>query len=216
MRRDALTAAIAVLVLTVLLGVAYPLAMTGASQALFPGKADGSRLSRDGQPIGSRLIGQDFLRPVRGADGRAKLDADGAPVTEPDPQYFQSRPSVTGYNPSATTFSNLGPNSKDLRDAIAANAHAYMALEGRYDTQLRREDVPNDAVQTSGSSVDPHISPANARIQAHRIAAVRGLPFDRVLALVDDNTDGRDLGVMGDPGVNVLLLNLALDRETAR
>ncbi|HEY4277171.1 MAG TPA: potassium-transporting ATPase subunit C [Conexibacter sp.] len=216
MRRDLLTAAISVVVLTVLLGLLYPLAMTGASQVIFPSKADGSKVTLDGKAIGSSLIGQDFRKPVIGRDGRPETDADGNPVLAADPKYFQSRPSADSYNPSATAFSNLGPNSKALRDQIAANADAYMRLEGPYDSALRRDAVPNDAVQTSASGVDPEISIDNADIQAHRVAAVRQLPLTRVNALVDQYTDGRDLGVMGDPGVNVLELNLALDRESAR
>jgi K+-transporting ATPase ATPase C chain len=216
MRRDALAAAVSVVVLTVLLGLAYPLAMTGASQVIFPNKADGSKITQNGRVIGSALIGQDFRKPVLGSDGRAKADADGNPVLKADPKYFQSRPSADSYNPSATAFSNLGPNSQALRDQIAANADAYMRLEGPYDSALTRATVPNDAVQTSASGVDPAISVDNARIQAHRVAAVRKLPLARVMALVDHYTDGRDIGVMGDPGVNVLELNLALDRESAR
>jgi K+-transporting ATPase ATPase C chain len=216
MRRDLLTASLAVVVLTVLLGIGYPLAMTGASQVLFPQKAEGSKVSLDGRPIGSHLIGQDFRRPVNGANGKPTLDADGNPVLEADPKYFQSRPSADGYNPSGTAFSNLGPNSADLLAAIRANADAYLGLEGRYVPGLTHADVPPDAVMTSGSGLDPHISVDNARIQAHRIGAVRNLPLARVLALIDDHTDGRDIGVMGDPGVNVLDLNLALDRETQR
>ena len=215
MRRDLIAAAVSVVLMTLLLGVAYPLVMTGASQVLFPHRADGSPLTRDGKPIGSRLIGQDFRRPVLGTDGKPRLDSDGEPVLEADPRYFQSRPSASGYNPAGTTFSNLGPNSVALRDAIEANTVAYLDLERRYAHGLERRDVPGDAVMSSASGVDPHISLANARIQSHRVAAARSLSRARVLELIDDSTDGRDLGVMGDPGVNVLELNLALDREAA-
>jgi K+-transporting ATPase ATPase C chain len=214
MRKDVISSAIAIVVLTLLLGLAYPLLITGVSQVAFPGKADGSRVQRDGKVIGSRLIGQDFRRPVLGPDGKPKQDADGNDILEPDPRYFQSRPSSTGYNAAATAFSNLGPNSKDLRDQIVENQKAYIALEGRYNRGLTPARVPNDAVQTSASSVDPHISLRNARLQAARIASVRHLARQRVLALIDDNVDGRFAGVLGERGVNVLELNLALDRES--
>jgi K+-transporting ATPase ATPase C chain len=191
MRRDLIASAVAVVVFTVLLGLVYPLVMTGAGQLAFPGAADGSRIVRDGRTVGSSLIGQDFRR---------------------DPRYFQSRPSVTKYNPAGTFFNNLGPNSAKLRDELAANLAAYLALERPYDPGLRAADVPADAVQTSASGVDPHISPANAAIQAHRVARVRGTTPARVRDLVAAHTDGRALGVLGEPGVNVLELNLALDR----
>lgn len=195
MRRDLISSALAVLVLTVLLGVAYPLATTGVAQVLWPNKADGSRIQRDGETIGSRLIGQDFKGQHR---------------------YFQSRPSATGYSPNVTYFNNLGPNSAALRDLFTASLAAYLDLERPYNPGLRRSDVPADAVQTAASGVDPHISQENARIQARRIADVRGLGLDRVLELVDDNTAGRGLGLFGEPGVNVLDLNLALDEEAPR
>jgi potassium-transporting ATPase KdpC subunit len=188
MRRDTATAIIAIVGLTLLLGVVYPLATTGVAQVLFPGKADGSRIERDGEAVGSRLIGRDF-------SGR--------------PRYFQSRPSPTGYSANVTFFNNLGPNSRELRDMFAGNRAAYLRRE-----QMRPgEDVPPDAVQTSASGVDPHISEANAGIQARRVAQERGVELERVLELVEDNTDGRFLGVLGEPGVNVLELNLALDDE---
>jgi K+-transporting ATPase ATPase C chain len=193
MRKDLTSSALAIVVLTLLLGLAYPLLVTGVSQVAFPGKADGSRVERGGKVVGSRLIGQDF----RG-----------------NPRYFQSRPSATKYNAAGTAFSNLGPNSKKLRDQIVANQKAYIALEGRYNPGLTPARVPNDAVQTSASSVDPHISLGNARIQAARLAAVRHLSKARVLALIEDNVDGRFGGVLGERGVNVLELNLALDRES--
>jgi K+-transporting ATPase ATPase C chain len=195
MRRDFLPSLTAIVVLTVLFGVIYPLATTGVAQVLFPGKADGSQIERNGKVVGSRLIGQDFR-------GR--------------PRYFQSRPSATGYSGNVTYFNNLGPNSKDLSDQFKKNLAAYLKRERPFDPGLGRADVPVDAVTTSASGVDPHISKTNARIQARRVAEVRGLAVGRVLALVDDNTDGRALGVLGEPGVNVLELNLALDREDSQ
>jgi len=213
MRRDIINSALAVLVLTVMFGVVYPLATTGIAQVVFPGKADGSRVERGGKVVGSKLIGQDFKKPVLDRQGKPRNDADGNPVLEADPRYFQSRPSVTGYNPSVTFFNNLGPNNKELSQLFRDNLAAYIALERRYNSGLQASDVPVDAVTTAGSGVDPHISQANARIQARRVAAVRKLPLPRVKQLVNDNTDDRDLGVLGEPGVNVLELNLAVDKE---
>jgi K+-transporting ATPase ATPase C chain len=193
MRRDLTSSALAVLVFTLVLGVAYPLATTGIAQVVFPGKADGSRIEREGKTVGSKLIGQDFRS---------------------DPRYFQSRPSVTGYDPSGTYFSNLGPNSRELARRFRASLRRYIALERPYTPGLGAEDVPVDAVTTTASGVDPHISEANARIQARRVAAVRRMPLHTVQRLVEDHTDDRDLGVLGEPGVNVLELNLAVDTTT--
>jgi K+-transporting ATPase ATPase C chain len=205
--KELLTAAIAILVFTVVLGVAYPLVMTGIAQVAFPSKADGSQVKVDGKVLGSRLIGKAFVLDT------GKKDSDGNPITRPDPRYFQPRPSQTDYSATGTFFSNRGPNSAVGRFFFRDQLAAYMALEGRYDPGLTKAKVPVDAVTTSGSGVDPHISRANAGIQAHRIAAVRHLPLDRVNKLIADNTDGRFLGVIGEPGVNVLELNLALDKE---
>jgi K+-transporting ATPase ATPase C chain len=211
MRKDAITSLLAVVVLTVLLGLVYPLVVTGVSQVAMPGRASGSVVERGGTAVGSTLIGQDFRRAVTGADGKPRLDADGEPVLAADPRYFQSRPSVTGYAPSATYFSNLGPNGQDTKEAIDANVAAYLELERPYDPGLSVARIPVDAVTDSASGVDPQISQANARIQARRVGKVRGLPLDRVLAAIEDHTAGRALGVLGEPGVNVLRLNLALD-----
>jgi potassium-transporting ATPase KdpC subunit len=205
--KELITASIAIVVLTVLLGIGYPLVMTGVAQVAFPNKANGSQVKVDGKVVGSRLIGKAFVIDT------GKKDSDGNPITRLDPKYFQPRPSQTDYSATGTFFSNRGPNSAVgrffFRDALAS----YLSLERRYDPGLTAARVPVDAVTTSGSGVDPHISKANARIQAHRIAAVRRLPLARVNKLVDDNTDGRFLGVIGEPGVNVLELNLALDKE---
>ncbi len=127
------------------------------------------------------------------------------------PGYFQSRPSATDYSANVTFFNNLGPNNRELSDLFAENRAAYERRE-----RLRPgEAVPHDAVQTSASGVDPHISEANAEIQSRRVAEQRGLDLDRVLELVEENTDGRFLGVLGEPGVNVRELNRALDDEEA-
>jgi K+-transporting ATPase ATPase C chain len=213
MRKELLPSIAAIVVFTLILGIAYPLATTGVAQVLFPNKADGSQIERDGKVVGSGLIGQDFSKPVLDANGEPKEDADGNPVLEADPTYFQSRPSATGYSANVTYFNNLGPNSKDLRDMFKENLAAYLERERPYNPALQASDVPVDAVTTSASGVDPHISQANARIQARRVADERGLDVNRVLELVDENTDGRALGVLGEPGVNVLELNLALDEE---
>ena len=194
MRRDLLNSILAIVVFTLVLGLAYPLLTTGVAQVLWPNKADGSQVEVDGKVVGSRLIGQRF----RG------------------PRYFHSRPSATDYSANVTFFNNLGPNSRELRDQFRANLSAYLRRERPFNPGLRAADVPPDAVQTSASGVDPSISQANARIQARRVAEDRELPLERVLRLVDDNTNGRALGVLGEPGVNVLELNLAVDREAAR
>jgi potassium-transporting ATPase KdpC subunit len=215
MRRDLIPSLLAILVFTVFFGLAYPLATTGVAQILFPNKADGSQVARDGKVVGSRLIAQEFQKPVLGKDGKPKTDKDGNPVLVADPRYFQSRPSVTGYNPSVTFFNNLGPNQKDLRDLFRENLAAYLKRERPTSPGLTPSDVPVDAVTTSASGVDPHISQANARIQARRVARARNLPQARVNQLVDEHTDGRALGFLGEPGVNVLELNLALDKESS-
>jgi potassium-transporting ATPase KdpC subunit len=213
MRRDLVPSVLAIVVFTVVFGLAYPLATTGVAQLLFPGKSDGSRVERNGKLVGSRLIGQDFQKPVLDSNGKPKTDKDGNPVLRPDPRYFQPRPSATGYSGDVTFFNNLGPNQKDLRDQFRANIKAYLDRERPTSPGLAAADVPVDAVTTSASGVDPHISEANARIQARRVARARNLPVGRVSQLIDKNTDGRGLGLLGEPGVNVLDLNLALDKE---
>ena len=196
MRRDLISSVLAIIAITVVLGLVYPLVVTGVAQVVFPGRADGSKIERNGQLVGSRLIAQDF---------------------KGDPRYFQSRPSTsTGYNPAVTAFTNLGPNSKDARDQFAKNLAAYLEREKPFDPRLTAHDVPVDAVTSSASGVDPHISTANAAIQARRVAAARHLPLAQVDQLIADHTDGRSLGVLGEPGVNVLELNLALDNLAAR
>jgi K+-transporting ATPase ATPase C chain len=212
-RRDVVGSVVAIVVLTVGFGLVYPLVMTGVAQVAFNDKANGSQVERDGKVVGSSLIGQDFRKPVLDANGQPKKDNDGRPVLEADPAWFQSRPSQTGYSADVTSFSNLGPNQQDLADQVKANLDTYVALERPFTPGLTAAQVPVDAVTSSGSGVDPHISVANARIQANRIAAVRTAPLDQVLALIGRHTDRRGLGVLGEPGVNVLGLNLALDKE---
>ena len=213
-RQNALTAVLAMIVMTVLLGIAYPLAITGISQVAFPGNANGQQVKVGGRLVGSKLIGQQFADVVTGKNGKVELDKNGNPVTTPDPRYFQTRPSPTTPpdNAAATTFSNLGPNNLTTEQEIAANVKAYLALERPYDPGLTAALVPVDAADSSASGVDPDISVANARIQAHRIAAVRHLTLRTVDQLVATYTTGRSLGIFGEPGVNVLELNLALNR----
>ena len=196
------------LALTVVLGLAYPLVMTGVAQAILGENADGSIVHRGGKAVGSDLIGQAFTRPVL-VNGKPKLDAEGNPVVEPDPAYFQSRPSAAGagYDPLSTSASNLGPENTDLIAAIKERRAAAAALDG-----VAPSRVAPDALLASGSGLDPHISPAYARQQAARVARERGLPVAAVRALVEEHTQGRVLGFLGEPRVNVLELNLALDR----
>ena len=214
MKRLLLTSVIAVVLFTVVFGLAYPLLFTGVSQVVFPGASNGSKIERNGKLVGSKLIAQDFRKPVLGPNGKPRMDKDGNPVLVADPRYFQPRPSQTTYSPSTTFFSNLGPNSTDARDEVKANIATYLALEKRFDPGLTAATIPVDAVTQSASGVDPQISQDNARIQAHRIATLRRLPMAAVNKLIDDHTDGRFLGIFGEPGVNVLELNLALDQQT--
>jgi K+-transporting ATPase ATPase C chain len=191
MKKTLISSAVAVVVFTLLLGLAYPLALTGISQVAFPGRADGSLIRRDGKVVGSRLLAQKTSGP----------------------RLFHPRPSQTGYDPAATSFSNRGPNQASAKAFYEAQAAAYLKRERPYDPGLTVAGIPIDAVTTSASGVDPLISKANAEIQAHRVAAVRGIPLDRVRQLVDDHTSGRFLGLVGEPGVNVTELNLALESE---
>jgi K+-transporting ATPase ATPase C chain len=196
MRRDLITSVIAIVVLTVLFGLIYPLAMTGASQLVFPGRANGSLVYSGGRVIGSRLIGQSFNGAV---------------------SYFQVRPSTqTHYNAAASSFTNLGPNTAAARDTFKANLSQYLRRERPYYRSLTAAQVPIDATTSSASGVDPEISVANAGIQAHRIATVRHLPLSTVNRLIKQNTNNRFLGVIGEPGVDVLDLNLALNQLTGR
>ncbi len=192
MIRSVVRSIVAVVVLTVAFGFIYPVVMTGIAQIAFKDKANGSLITRNGHVIGSRLAAQGFTKP----------------------EYFHERPSATvpAYNAMGTTFSNLGPTSPELTDQVKKQIAAVMKLEGPYNSGLTVGDIPVDAVTTSGSGIDPDISPAYAHLQARRIAAVRGIPLATVEQLISENTDGRSLGFLGEPGVNVLELNLALDQ----
>jgi potassium-transporting ATPase KdpC subunit len=180
------------LVMTVLTGLIYPLAVTGLSQLLFRDKANGSLITVNGQVVGSELIGQNFTRP----------------------EYFQPRPSAAGndgYDPTASGGSNLGPTNKKLIDRVQASVEKFHKDNPGY-----QGAIPADLLTASGSGLDPHISPASADAQAERVAKARGVSVSQVQALIASHTEGRDLGFLGEPRVNVLLLNLDLDRTLAR
>jgi K+-transporting ATPase ATPase C chain len=183
MRRQLAPAVVVLLCFTVLTGVVYPLVITGAAQVAFPNRADGTLITRDGAVVGSKLIGQLF-------EGE---------------RYFHPRPSAAGdgYDAMSSSASNLGPLNDELLSAVDERRTAYQEANGA--------DPPVDALTASGSGLDPHISVDNARRQSQRIAVARGLDVQQVLDLVDDHTDGRSLGFLGEPAVNVLELNLALD-----
>ncbi len=185
MRAHLRPALVAIVLLTLLTGVVYPWVVTGLGGFLFPARAAGSLVRRDGRVVGSELVGQAF----------------------DDPRYVWGRPSATSYDASASAGRNLGPTNPALADAVAKRVAA-----------LREADpgnvapIPVDLVTASASGLDPHVSPAAARWQAGRVARARGLDPVRVLAVIDAHVEGRTLGILGEPRVNVLLLNLALDR----
>lgn len=193
MTRQLLAGLRAMLVATVVLGLAYPLLMTGIAQVIAPARADGSLVSTaDGTVVGSALIGQGFV------------DDAGDPL----PQYFQSRPSAGDWDGAASGGSNLGPNSDELVQAVQERRAQVAAFNG-----VPESEVPADAVTASASGLDPDISPAYAAIQVDRVAAERGVPADEVAALVDAATSGRDAGFIGAAHVDVLQLNLSLDER---
>jgi potassium-transporting ATPase KdpC subunit len=216
MRREIATSIIGIVLFTLLCGLVYPLAITGISQVAFPGDANGQQVHLDGKLVGSKIIGQSFATPVLEKNGKPK-EEKGVIVTQPDPRYFQSRPSATeggADNAAASTFSNKGPNSVKTKEGDEENIKAYLEMNKAYDPGLTVGTIPVDAVNTSASGLDPEISQANAWVQAHRVAALRGFSLQSVDALIAKYTSGRGLGFSGEPGVNVLELNLALDRLT--
>ena len=182
----------ALLVATVALGLLYPLLVTGIAQVIAPGRANGSLVHSDGQVVGSSLIGQGFA------------DAQGHPL----PEYFQPRPSASDYDGAASGGSNLGPSSPDLAQLIEQRRADVAAFN-----HVSPADVPPDAVTASASGLDPDISPSYAAIQVDRVAEARHTTPDVVRRLVEQYTSGRDLGFIGAPRVNVLQLDMALDRQ---
>jgi K+-transporting ATPase ATPase C chain len=191
--RAAASSVIALVVLTAVFGFAYPLVMTGFAQVAFKGQANGSLIKRDGTVVGSKLAAQEFTSA----------------------KYFHERPSAVSYNATGTSFANLGPTNPDLAKDVATAAKTILKLEGPYNPGLTIHDLPVDAVTTSASGIDPDISKAYAQLQARRIASVRGRSLENVQQLIADNTHGRSWGFFGEPGVNVLELNLALDRQAS-
>jgi potassium-transporting ATPase KdpC subunit len=189
--KNLLSSVIAIVVLTAVFGFGYPLVLTAFAQVAFHGKANGSLVERNGVVVGSRLAAQAFTGP----------------------RYFHERPSATSpaYDADGTTFANLGPTSVALARNVRSAAEAILKLERPYNPGLTIHEIPVDAVTTSGSGIDPDISPAYAALQSRRVAAVRHLPLAAVRRLVAEHTVGRSLGFFGEPGVNVLELNLALD-----
>lgn len=189
--RNVISSVIAIVLATAVFGFAYPLALTGIAQVAFHHQANGSLITHEGKVVGSKLAAQEFS----------------------EEQYFHERPSATSppYNAGDTSFSNLGPTSPDLAESVKARAAAVLDLEAPYNPGLTIHEIPVDAVTTSGSGIDPDISPAYAALQSRRIAAVRHLPLATVRRLIEQNTVGRSFGFFGEPGVNVLRLNLALD-----
>lgn len=190
--RNLVSSVLAIVVLTAVFGFGYPALMTGFATVAFPHQAGGSLISVNGKVVGSKLAAQSFTWP----------------------RYFHERPSATSpaYNAAATTFANLGPTSSDLATNVKAAAAAILKLEGPYNPGLTIHQIPVDAVTTSASGIDPDISPAYAALQSARVAAVRHLPLATVQKLVKQNTDGRSWSFFGEPGVNVLELNIALDK----
>jgi K+-transporting ATPase ATPase C chain len=179
--RPAIMLAVLLMVLT---GAVYPGIITGIAQLLFPRRANGSLVSVNGRVVGSELIGQPFTQPY----------------------YFHPRPSATGYNAAASAASNKGPTDLKLADTLVAGAVAQARSETGATGPL-----PADMVTGSGSGLDPHISPANAELQVGRVAQARGVSADQVRQLVRQHTEGRTLGILGEPRINVLMLNIALD-----
>ncbi|QRX95796.1 potassium-transporting ATPase subunit KdpC [Streptomyces noursei] len=201
--RNHLAALRMLLVFTVITGIAYPLLVTGVAQAAFPDRANGSQVRQNGKTVGSSLLGQNFNLPKKNPD-------DPKEAAKPDPKWFQPRPSSagdSGYDPTSSSASNLGPNSDDLVKSVKDRRAAVAAFD-----KVDPKDVPADAVTASGSGLDPDISPAYAYEQVERVARTRGLSAAVVRRLVAQHVQDRALGFLGEPRVNVIELNLALAR----
>jgi K+-transporting ATPase ATPase C chain len=192
--RTALRALIATLLLAAITGIAYPLVMIGIGQVAFAHDANGSLVDVNGQPVGSALIGQQWTGP----------------------QWFYGRPSAVQNDAATSSGTNLGPRSQQLADDIKARAAAILKVESPYTPGLTTAEVPVDLLTASGSGLDPDISVAAAQFQAPRIASVRGLPLDQVMSLIDAHTADKTLGFLGEPRVNVLELNIALQEVAPR
>ncbi|MEV7778141.1 potassium-transporting ATPase subunit KdpC [Kitasatospora sp. NPDC088351] len=199
--RTHFTALRMLLVMTVILGLAYPLLITGISQLVLDDKANGSIVELDGKEVGSSLLGQSYNLPKQNPD-------DEKEEARPDPKWFQPRPSAGGYDPKSSGASNLGPNSEDLLKTVEDRRAAVAAFDG-----VDPASVPVDAVTASGSGLDPQISVAYAQEQVARVAKARDLPEETVRRLVEKYTEGRSLGFLGQEGVNVVLLNTALSEQ---
>lgn len=204
-------AVVMTIALVVITGLIYPLAVTGAAQVFFKDKANGSFIEVDGQKVGSKYLGQSFMLPAKqipDPDDPTKTIDDPDNPARPDPKYFQSRISAAGkgYDPMASGASNLGPTNPVLIDRVKASIAEIAQFEGVEPTR-----IPPDAVYSSASGLDPDISPAYAEIQIPRVARERNMTEDQVRSLVKKNTAGRQFGFLGEPRVNVLKLNLALD-----
>ncbi len=192
------------LVLTVVTGILYPLAVTGIAQGLFHDKANGSIVKVEGKEVGSELIGQTWDLPKKAASDSTTAD-DENEVARPDPKWFQPRPSNSGYDPLSTGSSQLGASDPTLTKLVGDTKKAVAVFNG-----VPESEVPKDAVTGSASAIDPHISPEYAEIQIKRVARANSLSEHQVTKLVEDHTDGRTAGFLGEPHVNVLKLNVAL------
>lgn len=210
MRRQLLPSVAMMVVFTILLGIAFPLVITGIAQAAFPDQANGSKVSVAGKTIGSSLIGQTFTKTkyFHGRPSAAGAAATGSDATDADNDKKTVPNDPKDLSQDISSGSNWGPTNPDLLDAVKQRVADYRKENGL----AKDAKVPVDAVTASGSGLDPHISIANARLQAPRVARARRLPLAEVRKLIDANTDGRPLGFLGEPGVNVLELNIALDR----
>ena len=210
MRRQLLPSIVMMIVFTLLVGVAFPLVITGIAQLGFADKANGSEVSMNGRVVGSSLLGQTFTRAkyFHGRPSAAGAAAKGSDATDPNNDTKTVPNDPKDLSQDISSGSNWGPTNPDLLAAVKERVAAYRK-ENRLGATVK---VPVDAVTASASGLDPHISIANARIQAHRVARVRDLPLADVNKLIDQNTDGRSLGFLGEPGVNVLELNVALDQ----
>jgi K+-transporting ATPase ATPase C chain len=212
MRRQLLPALMMMVVFTVILGIGYPLVVTAIGQGAFADKANGSPLKVDGKTVGSQLLGQTFTKAkyFHGRPSAAGAAAAGTDAADPNHANKTVPNDPKDLSQDISSGSNLGPTNPDLISTVKQRAIAYRKENGL----APNAEVPVDAVTASASGLDPQITVANARIQAHRVARVRHLSLAKVNQLIDEHTDGRSLGFLGEPGVNVLQLNVALDQQS--